>query len=445
MTANKFNSRASQHFSGRSIAPRNVVRLILTLAGLTACFWGVWNSWREGFSQLLASYGAATNQLEAVDRAVRLSPTTPEAHYVRASLLSNKGELAEAVRGMERAVALRPHDYALWLELGRARDQANDTKGALAAFKESVRLAPFYAQPHWQLGNVFYRAGRLDEAFTELRRAVVSNPKFLPQVLNLAWAAFGDDTQAIERALQPQTPSTHLALARLFVRHGKIGEAVRQFRAAGGVSDDERRALLTDLLAAKRFSEAYEVWSSGRLTKGEKTSSGSAVILNGGFEESVSLNDPGFGWQLSQAVKAVQASQDVAEPRAGLRSLRLVWNGNADTASAVVSQLVLVEPRTRYQLRFAARTQEIVSAGRPLIIITDAGSDNEQPLGQSVTLPQGTSGWQDYTIEFAAGDATRAILISVRRQNCNSYPCPIFGRVWLDDFSIQIAKAETGN
>lgn len=410
-----------------------------------ACFWGVWISWREGHSQLLAGYGAATNQLEAVDRAVQLGPTIPEAHYARASLLSNKGNLAEAVREMERAVALRPHDYSLWLQLGRARDRANDTKGALAAFKESVRLAPFYAQPRWQLGNTLYRTGRLDEAFAELRRAAVSNPKFLPQTLKLAWASFRDDTQAIERVLQPQTPSMHLALARLFARHGKISEAVRQFRAAGYVSDPERRALLTELLAAKHFIEAYEVWSGGRQKNGEKPASGSAVLLNGGFEEAVSLNDPGFGWQLSQTVKAVQASQDVAEPRAGLRSLRLVWNGNTDTASAVVSQLVLVEPRTHYQLRFAARTQDIVSAGRPLIMITDAGSDDEQPLGQSVTLPQGTSGWQDYTIDFATGDATRAILTSVRRQKCNSYPCPIFGRVWLDDFSIEIAKAKTGN
>lgn len=362
---------------------------------------------------------------------------TPEVHYARASLLFDRGELAEAVGEYERAVALRPHDYALWLELGRARDQASDTEGALKAFSESVRLAPFYAQPRWQLGNALYRAGRPDEAFVELRSAAISNPRLLPQVLDLAWASFGDNAQAIERIIKPQTASMHLALAHLFVKHGKISEAVAQFHLAGGVSDEERRSLLTELLAAKHFTEAYQVWSSSHPTKGDKTSSGSTLVINGGFEEPISLNDPGFGWQLPQAMKAAQASQDVAEPREGFQSLRLVWNGNADTASPFLSQLMLVEPRTRYQLRFAARTQEIITAGRPQIMVTDAGSNNESPLGQPVALPQGTNGWQDYTIEFDTNETASAVLISVRRQNCNSYPCPIFGRAWLDDFSIR--------
>jgi hypothetical protein len=411
--------------------------LSITVVGLLACFWGMWNSGREGLSQLLATYSSIINRPDVAEQAVGLGPATPETHYALASLLLNQGELAEALPEYERAVALRPHDYTLWLALGRARGQANDKEGAMAAFKESVRLAPFYAQPRWYLGNTLYRAGRVDEAFAELRRAATSNPNLLPHILNLAWAAFAGDAQAVERAMQPQTASMRLALARYFARHGKSSEAITQFRAAGSVADEERRALLTELLADRRFAEAYEVWSSGRHEDGETSAPGKGAMINGGFESPVNLNDPGFGWQLPPVLPAAQAAQDTAEPRSGTQSLRLVWNGNAATGSPIISQLVLVDPGARYQLRFAARTEKLVTAGLPQIVVTDASSGDGRALATALTLPQGTSQWQDYRLEFTTTGETSAVQVSLLRQHCSSNPCPIFGQIWLDDFSIQ--------
>jgi Tfp pilus assembly protein PilF len=437
LTAGKSTCSESTRSGIHSHALRGVARSGVAVLGLLACFWGMWSSGREGLSQMLAGYGLLTNRLDAAQEAVALGPATPEAHYARASLLFDQGELAEAVQEYERAAALRPHDYVLWLELGRARDQADDTEGAIAAFKQSVRLAPFYAQPRWQLGNTLYRAGRLDEAFRELRRAATSNPKLLPQLCDLAWAASPGDAQAVELGVQPQTASAHMALARLFVRRGKTSEAVAQFRAAGSVSNEERRALLTELLAARSFDEAYEVWSSGGARKGEQSPSGKAAIINGGFESPVNLDDPGFGWQLPQDLPAVEVSQDTAAPHAGAQSLRLVWNGNAATGSSLISQLVLVEPNTHYRLRFAARTEKLITAGLPQIAVADASSSDDRTLGAALTLPQGTSPWQDYAIEFTTASDTRAVRISLRRQNCSSNPCPVFGQVWLDDFSIR--------
>jgi hypothetical protein len=393
-------------------------------------------------SQLLASYGAATGRLDAADYAVRLGRWIPEAHYVRARLLADTGALGSAVEEYERAVALRPRDYALWLELGLAREQAGDAEGAIAAFREAVRLAPFYAAPRWQLGNTLYRAGRLEEAFTELRGAVAGDPKFAPQTLELAWAAFGGDARLVERALQPQTKELRLALARFFVKHGKIAEALAQFRAAGGASDVERRALLGDLLAARRFAEAYEVWLSVRAPNAGGNASANALVLNGGFEDDVALKEPGFGWQLAlERTPALQAAQDTAEPRSGARCLLLNWNGNADASAVVLSQLVLVEPDKRYQLRFAGRTEKLLTGGLPAVSVTDASNSEEPILGTAVALPTGSSPWRDYVIDFKTAAATNAVRIIVRRQSCSNPVCPIFGRVWLDDFSLMPAQA----
>lgn len=437
MTAGKDSRAESEAESAGSVRASGVVRLLVVVVSCLACVWGMWDAGREGLAQLLASYGAAAKRLDAADYAVQLGRSIPEAHYVRAQLLLETGARGEAVAEYERAVALRPRDYALWLELGLAREQAGDAEGAMAAFGEAARLAPFYAAPRWQLGNTLYRAGRLEEAFAELRAAVAAHPKFAPQTLELAWAAFDGDAFAVERSLQPQTRELRVALARFFVKRGKIAEALAQFRAAGGASAEERRALLADLLAARRFAEAYEVWSGSAGAQ----ASDAALVLNGGFEESVVLKEPGFGWQLPlERTPALQAAQDTAEPRSGAQCLLLNWDGNAQTGAVVLSQLVLVEPHTAYQLRFAARTEKLLTGGSPAVAVTDASSDEEQTLGTTVALPSGSNPWRDYSIDFKTAATTSAVRIVVRRQGCSNPVCPIFGRVWLDDFSLARAR-----
>lgn len=406
------------------------------ILGLLTCCWAIWNSGREGISTLLSSYASTINQLEAADKAARLSPSSSDAHYVRARLLSQRDQLAEAIKAYERAASLRPHDYVLVLELGRARDQANDVEGAVAAFRESVRLAPFYAQPHWQLGNTLLRSGRRDEALVELRGAATSDPKLLPAAINLAWAVFNGDPRAVEQAIQPQTEAAHMALASFFARHGRPSEATAHFLAAGGVSNEQRRALLTELLAAKNFSEAYLIWSSGRKTNDEGSPRGLAAIANGGFEGPIPLDDPGFGWQLANTLEAARVSLDENQPHAGAHSLRLDWKGNSDPAKAVISQLVLVEPKTRYRLSFAARTQDLLTIGLPLVTVIDASDKEESVLVQSNALPGGTTGWQDYATEFTTVETTGAVVIRLRRENCATPQCAILGNLWLDDFLL---------
>jgi len=375
--------------------------------------------------------------MTAADEAVLLAPSDPEAHFARGLAATNAGALDEAIREYERAVALRPRDYYLWLVLADVRDQSGDQDGALAASREAVRLAPFYAKPRWQLGNMLFRAGNPDEAFAELRHAANSDPTLLPAVIDLAWGSSHQDVQFVEATIQPQTDASRLALARFFARHGKSADAVRYFRAAGLVSDKERVSLLNDLLAARQYRDAYDVWLSGHQARVEENGKGMASIIDGGFEKTLNLEDKGFGWQLSREASNLTFSIDAVEPREGARSLRLDWKGDYNPLAPVLTQLVLVEPKTHYRLRFAARAQGIVTGGLPFVSVKDPASKDDSPLAQSKALPQGTSPWSDYTIEFTTGNDTSAILISLQRLNCGGGPCPIFGNLWLDDFSLQ--------
>lgn len=387
-----------------------------------------------GVSRLFSKYAVVAGRLDGADRAVELTPSDPEAHVIRGALLKADNKLDEAIKEYEQAAALRPRDYVLWLELGLARDEAEDQAGAINSFTEAVALAPDYAEPRWQLGNVLLRAGRVDEAFLEMRRAAQSNHALLPQLIDLAWNLYNGDVLSVERAVQPQSSAARLALARFAARHGKATDAARIFRTIENVAEEDRRAFLTELLAARQFNIAYEVWAT---EPGRSASRSGSGFTDGGFEEQINFDEPGFGWQIARNLSSVRISIDKVQPHSGSSSLRLDWSGDSSPASQIVSQLVPVEPNARYRLRFAVRAEELVTGGLPLIAIVDAGAKDSTPLAQSELLPPNTAPWQERSVEFVCGKETQAVLVILRRQSCSNGPCPVFGRLWLDDFSLQ--------
>ena len=101
-----------------------------------------------------------------------------------------------------------------------------------------------------------------------------------------------------------------------------------------------------------------------------------------------------------------------------------------------VSKLSLVEPSAKYRLTFFARTGGLKSGGMPVIRIHDARAD-ARPLGQSETLPEDSSVWREYAVEFSTGAEASAVTVSLRRQRCGMSPCPAFGTVWLGGFSLK--------
>ena len=411
------------------------VHLLASVVAMLACVWASWASGRVALSRLLVKYGTTVANVAAVDAAVGLTPTDAEPHYARAALSNYVGQPAAALKEIELAVSLRPRDYYLWLELGMTRDRLNDTGGALSAFNESVRLAPYYSQPRWQRGNLLFRIGRYDEAFADLRNAVTSNPALFPNFIDLAWGASGGDAKLAEQIVQPQSNSAHLAMARFFAAHGKPDEAVAHFKLAGNASDKMVRDLIQQLVATAAFKQAFDLWiSSNPLPAG--TDRAKTTIYDGGFEGPLSLDEVGFGWRTERGEPGLSPSLDANQPHSGTRSLRVDFSGNSNPNTQIVSQLILIEPATRYKISFAARTQNVVTGGPPIIIVSEAIGERRQ-LARSTPLTQGTIGWQTFGMEFVTGPACEAIVISLQRENCTSSPCPIFGSLNLDSFSLE--------
>jgi hypothetical protein len=388
---------------------------------------------RIGEARELARAGLSSGSLAAADEGVRLSPRDPEAYRARAATLVRRDELSLAVADFRRAIALRRRDYRLWVELATTLDKQGDTQSALVALSEAQMLAPTYAAPHWEAGLLLNKLGRRNEALKEFRSAAMVQPSLLPKVIDFAWESFAGAAEMIQQALEPKTNFERLSLALFFIRKEKPVAALGLIRSISNLTAHDRKQLLGEFLRAEQFSEAYEFWadSLGNGTEGP----GDGVIFDGGFERARLTDEIGFGWRLNR-ISGIKVAFDGAGGRALNHSLRIDWLGDSNPSDEAVSQLVLVAPNTTYQLSFAARAENLMTGGAPMITVTSAHRANPETVAASAKLPLGTTDWQSDTIDFKTTDSTRAIRLALKRANCAEPLCPIFGSLWLDDFSL---------
>ncbi|HSS20321.1 MAG TPA: hypothetical protein VLL54_09610 [Pyrinomonadaceae bacterium] len=391
-----------------------------------------YSSATTGYAALLTEKALAARDLDRASNAVRLSPDNPRPRVVLGALLEASEERPTAIQLYQTAVALRPDDYLLRLQLARALELEGDSKAAIDSASIAVVLAPSYAQAHWQLGNILIRAGRSEAGFSELRFAATSDPTLLPGIIDLAWQLSEGHHEFIGRAIDPQTPQAYRALFLDFKKRGLTREANRWLKLGGDALRDERRAYLSELIGAEKFTEAYEVWAI------EHPSDPDGEILpNGSFENQTDLSEPGFSWRVSNPDKSVVLSLDNELPKQGHSSLRFDFNG-ATPAADLISRLLLLQSKSHYKLHFSFRADNLVSGGLPYLVVIDAMTD--KPLGLTEVFQPTTDGWRDGVIEFTTGestDANAAIRIALQRQACPAPQCPIFGKLWLDDFFLQ--------
>jgi tetratricopeptide (TPR) repeat protein len=326
---------------------------------------------------------------------------------------------------------LRPADYRLWSQLGLLRDQTGDTAGALLAFDEAIKRAPYYAQPRWDRGNVLLRSGQYEAAFKDLSEAAQSNPELMPGLIELAWGLSRGDVKLTEQLAQIKSEKMRIVFAKLLARNGKAQEAIAQFGGAGNIPEVLKQELTDQLVAKGAFKEAFDVWKNAHgISPGNDPG---PAIYDGGFEGTLSFGEGGFAWRVPRDLQATSILQDSSQPHSGARNLRIDFNGNTNAA---ISQLILLDSSRHYRINFAARSQDVVTGGLPYLAVNDASGDLKR-LGQSTPLAKGTTNWQSYSFEFTATSATPAVVLSFQRENCTTSPCPIFGSVLLDSFSLE--------
>jgi tetratricopeptide (TPR) repeat protein len=413
------------------------MKLVLILFLLVASAWSFFVvRWYLG-NTLAEYFNPADDNLNLAHTVVSLAPGDPLTHW-RLAQLSQKqlspDQQAQGIAEYEKAVSLSPNDYRYWMALGIAQEQSGDINKGELALRRAVALAPSYAYPHWYLGNLLLRAGRYDEAFSEIRIASDAEPQLRPQLFRLIWEIYGSDTESVKKAIG-QNPVTRSELALYLMTQKKFDEGLaiwnslnpEEMKANRSTAESIAKALVAEL----RFQDALNI-VNGFVTKPAQI----GQVLDGGFEADPRDYAWLFGWQV-QGASQMQIGIDPARAYSGTHSLRLMFQVRARLDNLSATQLVAMQPDKEYEFECYVRTDKLQSGSTPQVQIVDATNNNT--LATSAQAPAGDHDWERIGLSFKTGPKTQAVLIKIVRGQCGeeATTCPIFGAVWYDDFSFK--------
>lgn len=117
---------------------------------------------------------------EAFDGAIAKRPDLAMAYYGRSHVLYMRGQIDEAARACEEALARWPNEPRLMQRLGFYRMHQGRPAELAAPVQMALRLNPlelnFVSLGHFYLGMASFHLHRDDEAYEEMRRALAASP-----------------------------------------------------------------------------------------------------------------------------------------------------------------------------------------------------------------------------------------------------------------------------
>jgi len=409
--------------------------LAAVIAALALAWFGV--RWQIGNMLGELASPSQENVLEVAQAAAGLAPRDPVSRSLIAAKLRQDftpESIEASVVNFEEAVRLSPNDFRLWIELGRAYEQADRFEDAERAFRRGVELAPEYTFPQWQIGNFYLRRGRADEAFAYLAKAAEKSIVYREQVFGLAWDYFEKDAARVEQ-LASDTPSVRVTLAHFYAQRGAADDALRVWNS---IPESEKvlhpailRSITEHLYSKRAYRQALEFSRQAGIDPEAEI----AKVTNPGFEKFLGDVEPGlFGWKINRGDSKFEILTDSSVKAAGQRSLRLTFKNYVRPELFNPSQIVAVQPESRFRLTFMLRVENLRTGAKPMMEVVNA--NNDISIARTQPFPTGTHDWQPATVEFSVPVGCDGVTIRTVREPCGEI-CPISGTMWLDNFSLE--------
>ncbi|MGQ0541515.1 MAG: O-antigen ligase family protein [Blastocatellia bacterium] len=410
------------------VQPKNGGRItiaiaILFLAAVSAIF---------GYSRYAINNAAWSSSTDSIDSWKFRFPFDSEANDIRASLQMKAGKYDDAATSLTTAIKYKSNDYELWLRLGDAEFARKDMQGAESSYLKAIELAPHFGKPHFQLGTFLLTTGRQAEAVDKLRIASRRDSSLFDEVLRIVSTEIERSPAKIIERMKPFNEFELWRTSRFFMDRREF-DAIAQLNCAeDGLTGEKRAGIVIELLERGKVRNASQV---------EYRNCGSLVdtdplLKEESFEEGLVRTGTGFGWRIADRNANARISFDSDSPVSNGQSLRLDFNG--DTGSFFpISQVFAIKPGRNYVIGFAYKTNDIVTGGLPIIQIIRRDADS-QVLATEITLLPNSGNWTHASVSVESDSTTEALEIRLSRKTCPQGICPIFGTIWMDDFSIAV-------
>ena len=190
------------------------------------------------FEQVLLK--AKQAKLKSPETASMLSPAEPPRDQLNALIaLFNQRRLKEVVQQATGMAAEFPNAAILYNILGAANVGLRNLDGAIANFKNALRIKPGFAPAHNNLGIALKDRGRLDEAVESFSKALQLKPGYAEAHNNLGNALkdqgrLDEAIASFSKALQikPDYVEAHSNLGIALQGQGRLNEAIASFSKA---------------------------------------------------------------------------------------------------------------------------------------------------------------------------------------------------------------------
>src|SRR5580700_1950527 len=135
---------------------------------------------QQAFQQAVAFH--QQGRLDDAERLYRAVLRADASHFGSlhnlASLCTQRGEPADAIPLLQRALARQPNSTMAHVSLGNALHAMGRFEEAMACFERALSIDPYLPEAHHNSGNALLSLKRHAEAISRYQRAVAMRPQY---------------------------------------------------------------------------------------------------------------------------------------------------------------------------------------------------------------------------------------------------------------------------
>ena len=178
---------------------------------------------------------------ENFEKAVAIDSTFATAYFRLSICYDNLGLAKDARRAMAKAVASskRVTEHERLTIMAFDALFKGDSKSMIETYERMVHLFPKDKEVRYQLGDLYYRLRRFDEAIAMLEAALkIDNAyKLVYNILGYTYSAMGMYEKAVEvlqryMELAPDEPNPHDSIGEIYQTAGLLDEAIDEYKEA---------------------------------------------------------------------------------------------------------------------------------------------------------------------------------------------------------------------
>lgn len=180
-------------------------------------------------AQMLHKQRRFPEAIDALRSALEIEPARQDAHAHLVWLYGQLGQVVDAKRQYDEAVAVGAAESLLHFNMGVVLRRAGELDNAAAMFREAIRADAAMATAHAELGLVLLQQDNVDESLASFHRAVDIDPTHQNAnfMLGRHYAGTGENDRALDylqAAVQTETAATPIHLRTLAGIYSRLNQ-----------------------------------------------------------------------------------------------------------------------------------------------------------------------------------------------------------------------------